>query len=212
MATPKEALTGTDQPININSNAKASPCNQLIDNTDTVSFKNNDQSDAALVTFLGAGAGEFTYQGQPVTALTIPAGESVGPLTPVSANVTVNYNVKVATSSGEAFAIEVGTGPLEIDIVDDDGTTEPNEAGIPNNGSFFFKNESADDQASISFAGDTGAFHYQNGDPVVSPVVVAAGSSSATIFGQGTNKKVTYSIIMSAAAGGGNGTIKVGQT
>ena len=212
MATPKEALTGTDQTINISSNAKASPWNQLIDDTDTVTFKNNDQNEPALVTFLGAGAGEFTYQGQPVTTLTIPPGESVGPLTPVNSNLTVNYNVSVGANSDGAFAIEVGTGPLEIEITDDDGNTEPNEAEIPNNGSFFFENESADDQASISFGGDSGVLRYQNGDPVISPVVVAAGEASATIFGQGTNKKVTYSIIMSAEAGGGNGTIKVGQT
>jgi|SRR5215467_2743387 len=212
MATPKEALTGTDQTININSNAKATPWNQQIGNTDTVTFKNNDQSDAAIVTFLGAGVGEFTYQDEPVTTLTIPPGESVGPLTPNTPNVTVNYNVGVGQNSDGAFAIEVGSGPLEIEILDDDGSTEPNEAEIPNNGSFFFQNESTDDQASISFGGDTSVLHYQNGDPVVSPVVVEASSQSATIFGQGTNKKVTYSVIMSAKAGGGNGTIKVGQT
>ena len=212
MATPKEALTGTDQTININSNAKATPWNQQIGNTDTVTFKNNDQSDAAIVTFLGAGVGEFNYQDEPVTTLTIPPGESVGPLTPNTPNVTVNYNVGVGQNSDGAFAIEVGSGPLEIEILDDDGSTEPNEAEIPNNGSFFFQNESTDDQASISFGGDTSVLHYQNGDPVVSPVVVEASSQSATIFGQGTNKKVTYSVIMSAKAGGGNGTIKVGQT
>src|SRR5215472_16778673 len=133
MATPKEALTGTSHTININSNAKASPSNLAIGNQDTVTFQNNDQTSNATVTFLGAGADEFDYEGQPVTTVTVPAGGSFGPLTPNTADVTVNYDVQVGTAGEGPFAIEVGTGPLEIVIVDDSGNTNLEEAEIPNN-------------------------------------------------------------------------------
>jgi len=213
MATPKEALTGTSHTININSNAKASPSNLAIGNQDTVTFQNNDQTSNATVTFLGAGADEFDYEGQPVTTVTVPAGGSFGPLTPNTADVTVNYDVQVGTAGEGPFAIEVGTGPLEIDIVDDSGNTNLEEAEIPNNGTLFFENQ-ATEKATISFGGDK-VLYDPNGNPVGS-VTVDAGSSSEVLTGKGTNKEVTYSIAMSlqtdGGLGGGNGTIKVGQT
>jgi hypothetical protein len=213
MATPKEALTGTSHTININSNAKASPSNLAIGNQDTVTFQNNDQTSNATVTFLGAGADEFDYEGQPVTTATVPAGGSFGPLTPNTADVTVNYDVQVGSAADGPFAIEVGTGPLEIDIVDDSGNTNLEEAEIPNNGTLFFENQ-ATAKATISFGGDK-VLYDPNGNPVDS-VTVDAGSSSEVLTGKGTNKEVTYSIAMSlqtdGGLGGGNGTIKVGQT
>jgi len=215
MATPKEALTGTNQTININSNAKASPKNQAIGNQDTVTFKNNDPNDAATVTFLGAGDGEFSYNGSPVSSVEVPAGSSAGPLTPLTSNVTVDYELSVGSNTGGPFSIEVGTGPLEIDILDDDGNTDLEDAAIPNNGTMFFKNESSDDTATITFGGDRDVLYDQNGNPVTSQQVGPA-SSGALLTGRGSNKEVTYSVSMSLQAdgglGGGNGTIKVGQT
>jgi hypothetical protein len=214
MATPKEALTGTNQTININ-NAKASPKDQGIDNQDTVTFKNNDTNDAATVTFLGAGAGEFSYNGSPVTTLDVPAGGSAGPLTPPTSNVTVDYQVQAGSDAGGPFSIAVGTGPLEIDIVDDAGNTNLENAAIPNNGTLFFKNESSDDTATITFGGDRDVLYDQNGNPVTSQQV-GPGTSGTALTGRGSNKDVTYSVSMSAqpggGLGGGNGTIKVGQT
>ena len=214
MATPKEALTGTSHTININSNAKASPSNLAIGNQDTVTFQNNDQTSNATVTFLGAGADEFDYEGQPATTVSVPAGGSSGPLTPNTANVTVNYDVQLGPEDDGPFAISVGSGPLEIDIVGDDGSTNLEKAGIPNNGTLFFKNESTDDRATITFGGDK-VLYDPNGKQVDS-LVVDASSSSEVLTGKGTDKQVTYSIAMSLQAdgglGGGNGSIKVGQT
>lgn len=216
MATPKEALTGTSHNININNNAKASPSNLQMGDNDTVTFNNNDLNDAATVTFLGAGAGEFSYQGQTVTTFTIPASGSFGPLSANVPDVTVNYNVVAGVKNDGPFAIEVGNGPLEIDIVDDQGNTNLGAAEIPNNGTLFFKNESTDDQASITFGGDSNVLFYPDGSPVVSPVAIAASSSTPHLTGKGTNKNVTYTIAMSVqedgGLGGGNGSIKVGQT
>jgi len=215
MATPKEALTGTNQTININSNAKASPKNQAIGNQDTVTFKNNDPNDAATITFLGAGEQEFSYNGSPVTSLEVPAGSSAEPLTPLTANVTIDYDISAGANIGGPFSIEVGRGPLEIDIEDDDGNTDLEEAAIPNNGTLFFKNESTDDTATITFGGDGDVLYDQNGNPVTSQQV-GPGASGALLTGKGSNKEVTYSVSMALQAdgglGGGNGTIKVGQT
>ena len=114
MATPKEALTGISQTININSNAKASPKNQPIGNSDTVTFKNNDPNNTATVTFLGAGADEFSYNGSTVSSVTVTAGGTAGPLTPNNSNLTVDYQVSIAPQQGGPFSIEVGSGPLQI--------------------------------------------------------------------------------------------------
>jgi hypothetical protein len=215
MATPKEALTGASQTININQHAKASPKNQDIGNQDTVTFKNNDPNDAATITFLGAGAGEFSYNGSPVNSVDVPAGSSAGPLTPLTSNVTVDYQVQAGSNSGGPFSIEVGTGPLEIDIKDDEGNTDLENAAIPNNGTLFFKNESTDDTATITFGGDRDVLYDQNGNAVTSQQV-GPGTSGALLTGRGSDKEVTYSVSMSlqpdGGLGGGNGTIKVGQT
>jgi hypothetical protein len=216
MATPKEALTGTDHTININSNAKASPKNRTMDNQDTVTFKNNDPNYNATVTFLGAGAGELSYNGSPVTSVTVAAnGGTTGPLTPITASVTVDYKVQAGVDTGGPFSIQVGTGPLEIDITDDDGDTNLEDAAIPNNGTLFFKNQSTDDTATINFGGDQNVLYDQNGNPVTSQKV-GPSTWGAPLTGKGSNKNVTYSVSMSletdGGLGGGNGTIKVGQT
>jgi hypothetical protein len=216
MATPKEALAGTDHQININSNAIASPKNQSIGNQDTVTFKNNDPNADATVTFLGAGAGEFTYNGSPVTSVTVPAsGGTAGPLAPNNSNVTVDYSVVVGSKTSASFSIEVGSGPLEIDIVNDDGDTNLEDAAIPNNGTLFFQNESLDDTATIRFGGDKDVMYDQDGNPVTSQQV-GPSTSGETLTGKGSNKNVTYSVSMASdrdgGLGGGNGSIKVGQT
>ena len=215
MATPKEALTGVVQPININSQAKAAPPNKTMANTDTVQFTNNDPHDDATVTFEGAGAGVFTLNGQPVTTLTISANGGVsGELTPTQSNLTVDYLVSAGANSGGAFSIEVGTGPLEIDIVDDDGDTNLEAAAIPNNGTLYFKNETGE-TATITFGGDKDVLYDSNGNPVTSQTV-DNNSSGGVLTGKGSNKHVTYGVAMSVAepgrVGTGGSSIKVGQT
>jgi hypothetical protein len=210
MATPKEALTGTNHTINVN-NAKASPKNQKMENQDTVTFKNND-TNAATITFLGAGANEFG-----TNPIMVAASGSSSALTPGTANVTVNYRITQGGATGGLCSIEVGSGPLEIDIIDANGKTNLEDAEIPNNGTVFFKNESTSQPASIAFGGDQNVLFYPNGSPVTSPVVVPANSSTPNLQGRGTNKDVSYQITMLAGESdrittGGNGSIKVGQT
>ena len=211
MATPKEALTGTDQTINVN-NAKASPKNQAIGNQDTVTFKNNDTHDAATITFLGAGSNEFG-----TNPIMVAASGSSSALIPGTANVTVDYQVTQGGATGGPYSIEVGSGPLEIDIIDASGNTNLEYAEIPTNGTVFFKNESTTQPASIAFSGDQNVLFYPDGSAVTSPVAVPANSSTANLQGRGTNKDVSYQITMLPGESdrittGGNGSIKVGQT
>ena len=206
MATPKEALTGAVQSININSNGKASPRNQSIGNQDTVTFKNNDANNAATVTFLGAGANEFGG------AVTIPAGGSSAPLTPVNGNVTVDYDVTVGSNGGGPFSIQVGSGPLEIDIVDLEGDTNLPTAEIPNNGSVFFANTMGY-TATIQF-NKANVLFDENGNSVTQQVV-NANLSGAVLTGRGTSQDVGYTINLAGHARKvetGSGSIKVGNT
>ena len=212
MATPKEALTGASQTININSNAKASPANQGIGDTDNVTFQNNDHTDSATVTFLGAGANEFNYQGMNASTISVPAGGSVGPLVPNTPNVTVDYNVSVGNNNDGPFSIEVGSGPLEIDIVNVFGNTNLMYAAIPNNGTVFFKNETTG-TATIAFT-PADVLYDSNGNSV-SQQTVNPQSSGAVLTGKGTNKNVSFSINVSVGESDrvetGNGSIKVGS-
>lgn len=210
MATPKEALTGTNQTINVN-NAKASPKNQGIGNQDTVTFKNNDSNNAATVAFLGAGANEFGSN-----PITIPASDSSSPLTPTTPNITVDYQITQGGAVGLPYSIEVGSGPLEIDITNANGDTAPSDAGIPNNGTLFFKNESTSLEASITFSGDHNVLFYPDSTPVTSPLLVPANSSTVNLQGRGSDKHVSYITEMKLTKADrvmtGSGSIKVGQT
>ena len=205
MATPKEALTGAAQTININSDGKASPKNQSIGNLDTVTFNNNDAQNIAPATFLGAGANEFGG------AVTIPAGASSAPLTPVNAYVTVNYQISVGSNGGGPFSIQVGGGPLEVDIVDLQGDTNLPTAEIPNNGSVFFANTMGY-TATIQF-NKANVLFDGNGNSVTQQVV-NANTSGAVLTGRGTNQDVSYTITLAGhqrKVETGNGSIKVGS-
>ena len=215
MATPKEALSGAVQTININSQAKAAPPDKQMDNTDTVQFTNNDPTDDATITFEGAGAGVFTLNGQPVTTLTVSAGGGVsGELSPSQSNLTVDYAVSVGTNSAGPFSIEIGTGPLEIDILDTEGDTNLEFAAIPNNGTLYFQNETSQ-TATIVFGGDKNVLYDSNGNAVTSQTV-NANSPGGVLTGKGSNKNVTYGVTTSIAeperVESGGGSIKVGQS
>lgn len=209
MATPKEALVS--QTININSDAKASPKNQAIGNSDTVTFKNNDPNDTATVTFLGTGATEFSYNGSTVSSVTVPAGAITGPLTPNTGDVTVDYDVSLGPNSGGPFSIEVGTGPLQINIKNDDGDTDLLAAEIPNNGSLFFNNQ-ATGTATIAFNKPNVLFD-SNGNSVTAQTINGT-TRGATLTGRGTNQDVGYTINVAQhprRVDTGAGTIKVGS-
>jgi len=214
MATPKEALVGATQSININSNAKAAPPNQVIGNADSVTFNNNDHNDSATVQFLANGANEFTYQGSPVSSFSIAPGNSFGPLVPVTFNVTVDYNVSVGQNSGGPFCLQVGSGPLQIDIVNPSGGTDLQNGAIPNNGMVTFNNETTG-TAYVTFSpGD--ALYDQNNNPVAEQVIQPS-TLGAQLTGKGTNKNVSYWVnvitqVKSDRVETGNGTIKIGQT
>lgn len=205
MATPKEALEAS-QTININSNAHASPRNEPMGNQDTVAFKNNAPNDPATMTFLGAGASVFG-----LGSVTIASGATSSPLTPTTSNVTVDYSVTVGNNSAGPFSIQVGNGPLEIDIVTVDGNVNLPTAEIPNNGSVFFQNQEGY-AATIQFSKANVLFD-QNGNSVTSQVV-SGNSAGAVLTGRGTNQDVSYTITMAGhprLADTGNGSIKVGS-
>lgn len=204
MATPKEALAAS-QTININANAHASPRNQSIGNQDTVAFKNNAPNDPATMTFLG-GANVFG-----VGSVTIAAGVTSSPLTPSSSNVTVDYSVTVGNNSDGPYSIQVGSGPLEIDIVTVDGNVNLPTAEIPNNGSVFFNNQEGY-AATIQFSKANVLFD-QNGNSVTQQVV-SGSSPGAVLTGRGTNQDVSYTITMAGhprLSDTGNGSIKIGS-
>lgn len=206
MATPKEALVGANQTININSNAKAAPPNQSIGSQDTVTFKNNDSNDAATMTFLGAGASVFGFG-----SVTIAAGASSSPLTPTR-SATVDYTVSVGNNSGGPFAIQVGNGALEIDIVTVNGDVNLPNAEIPSNGSVFFQNQEGY-AATIQF-NKANVLFDQNGNSVTQQVV-SGNSAGAVLTGRGTNQDVGYTINMAGhprKVETGSGSIKVGNT
>ncbi len=209
MATPKEALTGAVQPININQHAKAAPPNQAIANTDSVQFTNSDPSNTATVTFLGAAANVFGAS----TVSIAPNGGTSGQLTPNQSNLTVDYKVAVGSLTGGPFSIEVGSGPLEIDIVDTTGNTNLGTAAIPNNGSLYFKNETSE-TATIDF--DIANALFDSSGNSVTSQTVNPNSSGEVLTGRGTNKDVTYSVDMTPIqpdrVATGNGSIKIGQT
>ena len=214
MATPKEALVGATQNININSNAKASPSNQSIGNTDGVTFNNSDQNDSATVSFLAKGTNEFSYQGSPIGSFSIAPGSSFGPLVPVTPNVTVDYNVNVGQNSGGAFSIQIGTGPLQIDIINSSGGTDLLNGAIPNNGTVVFNNENANGTAYVTFAPND-VLYDQNNNPV-SEQVIQPSTLGAPLTGKGTNKNVSYWVnvitpVKSHRVETGNGSIKVGS-
>jgi hypothetical protein len=208
MATPKEALTGTVQPININQNAKAAPPNRPMANIDQVQFTNNDPTNTATVTFLGAAANAFG-----ASSVSILPNATSDPLTPTQSNLIVDYNVAVGTARGGPYSIAVGSGPLEIDILDSTGNTNLLYAAIPNNGSLFFRNETANEDATVDF-GEANVL-FDNGNSVTSQSVPAS-SSGKVLTGRGTNKDVSYTVSMATSNTGrvmtANGSIKVGQT
>lgn len=214
MATPQEALVDATQSIHINSNAKAAPPNQAIGNADSVTFSNNDPNDSATMQFLANGANEFTYQGSPASSFTIPPAGSYGPLVPTTSNVTVDYNVTVGQNSGGPFSVQVGSGPLQIDIVNVLGNTDLPIAAIPNNGTVTFNNETSG-TAYVTFS-PSDALYDQNNNPVPEQVVHAS-TVGAPLTGRGTNKNVSYWVnvitqVKSDRVETGNGTIKIGQT
>src|SRR5215831_18691209 len=210
MAHPKEAPIAAQQPININSQGTASPHNLPMADTDTVVFNNNNPTDTASVTFLGAGASVFSNP--PVM---VPNGSSPS-LSPQQPDVTVNYLVGMGGASHGPFSIQVGSGPLEIDVLDGFGNTNLPNAAIPNNGQIQFKD--------LTSIGGTVTFNSPlydgNGNPVTSQQL-NANSPSPALTGRGTNKEVLYFTNMNTNAakehthghggvGGGSGTIKIG--
>lgn len=208
MATPKGAIIGAVQSINISSNAKASPRNKAIGNIDSVQFTNNDPTNTATVTFLGAGANVFGASSVSVP----PNGGTSSHLTPNQSNLTVDYIVAAGSATGGPNSIEVGSGPLEIDVIDSNGDTNLGTAEIPNNGTLFFNNQTGY-PGTVTF-GDSNTLFDSSGNGVSSQPL-AANSAAPTLTGKGTNKHVSYSVHLNTGerhrVGDGSGSIKVGS-
>ena len=179
-------------------------------NTDTVVFNNNNPTGTASVAFLGAGTNVFSNP--PVMNPNSPSPS----LSPALSNVTVNYQVGMNGSTYGPYSIQVGNGPLEIDVVNGIGDTNLPNAAIPNNGQIQFRD--------LTGFGGTVTFNSplydSNGNPVTSQPL-NANSASPVLTGRGTNKTVLFFTNMNANAakehshghggvGSGSGSIKIG--
>lgn len=209
MATPKGAITGVVQSITISSAAKASPENQQMGNLDTVQYQNGSAVATATVNFMGAAANLFGS-----SIINVPNNNGVSTrLTPHQTNVTVDYMIAMGPIHTGPYSIEIGTGPLEIDIIDAAGDTNLPNAAVGNDSTLFFKNLTTNETATITFGGDQ-VLYDANGNLVTSQVVHAS-SSGAVLMGKGLNKNVSYMIAMSPSPSGrvrsGSGSIKVGH-
>ena len=211
MAQPKEALTGATKPITISGNAVVTPPNQTMGNSDIAQFTNTSSAINATVTFLGAARYAF---GNNYGSFSVPSNNGKVPLTPHMNNLTVNYTVGMGVILSNTYSIEIGTGPLEIDITDSLGSTNIPASSIGNNGTFFFRNLTSL-KATITFPAGQTSIYNADGTLATSQVILA-NSPGAVLTGIGTNQFVTYTIAMTNAdgeiVGTGTKSIKVGQT
>ncbi len=119
----------------------------------------------------------------------------------------MNYTVTISGGSFEPFAIEVGTGPLEISVTN--AVPNPSVAVIPPNGEIIF---TATDQ-------NCGIIWKDNNDPFIpllTEVYVGESNNTPATEHGSSAKNFPYSLNSSApqhkdhhVGGGGGGTIKV---
>ncbi len=200
MATAR-VFTTPDQPININQQGQANPSSVQISDDQNVTFSNNSGSTISI-TFAPTA---ITHQKvfNDINNLASGANYTEGPLV---SNITVNYNVTMNGQTEGPFAIEVGTGQLEISVTGANPT--PDIAAIPPNGEIQFN--STDVQYAIA---------WLDGDPFT-PLLnyVYVGQPNNQVGKEnGRSGDFHYTLAPSAGAvqastmqpSGGGGTIKV---
>jgi hypothetical protein len=202
MATAR-VLTTPDQLVNINRQGQASPAGVQIANGQSVQFNNNSGSPISITFSATAISNQTVFND--INNLASGASYTEAPLV---ANITVNYNVSMNNDVYGPFAIEVGTGQLEISVTA--ATPTPRIGAIPPNGEIQFN--ATDHQCTIT---------WQNSDPftpALNDVYVGQANNQVGAENGNSGKNFNYTLAPSAGAvqtamihplGGGGGTIKV---
>jgi hypothetical protein len=201
MATAR-VIPEQDQQITINSQGDAHPSAVRIDNGQNVTFNNISGATISILFEDTAISHRRVFN----DIANLQNGESYTEA-PLISDITVNYTISM--NGNEPFAIEVGTGPLEISVT---GTNPTPEIGaMPPNGEVLFQ----------SGDGLTHSLNWQDGDPFNPPInsVTPSGNSGTE---NGNKGRFRYTIVslqpaptsaklanMGAQPMGGGGTIKV---
>src|SRR6266478_2754987 len=130
MATAR-VFTAPAQPININQQGQANPGGVQISNDQSVKFSNNSGSTISITFAPTAISNETVFND--INNLASGANSTEAPLV---SDITVNYSVTMNGQIAGPFAIEVGTGPLEISVTS--GAPTPLNGAIPPNGEIQF--------------------------------------------------------------------------
>jgi len=188
------------QQVNINSNFDAHPNGVQIDNSQPVKFNNNSGSTISI-TF----ANTAISNRQVFTNIdNLGPGQSVT-VSPLVTGVTVNYQVWNNLENFGPFAIEVGTGPLEISVTN--GIPTPNRAAVPVNGDIQFA--ATDQQCSLSWSPSNPT------NPALTTVYVGQTNNQVATVRGNLGQVSSYMLNTQAPVkahkvqGGGGGTIKV---
>lgn len=200
MATAR-VFTAPDQPININRQGQANPAGVQISNDQSVKFSNNSGSTISI-TFAPTAISDQTVFND-INSLASGANYTEAPLV---SGITVNYNVSLNGQTYGPFAIEVGTGPLEISVTGTNPT--PTIGTIPPNGEIQFS--ATDDQCAIT---------WLNGDPFTPALnYVYVGQANNQVGAENGNSGKDFGYTLAPSAGAvqaakmhplGGGTIKV---
>src|SRR5215470_15924387 len=188
------------QQVNINSTYDANPAGVQITDSQPVKFNNNSGSTISITFAPTAITGRKVFNDINNLASGQSATES-----PLVTGVTVNYEVWYQLQNYGPFAIEVGTGPLEISVTN--GIPTPNRAAVPVNGEIQFA--ATDQQCSLSWSPSNPT------NPALTTVYVGqANNQVATVRGN-LGQVSSYMLNTQAPVkahkvqGGGGGTIKV---
>jgi len=161
---------------------------------DTIEFINSTSSPVSIAFTTTSGAVFHNIA-------SLAAGANSGQISPLMNNVTVNFTITNLSAGGGTSspgAIQVGTGPLRIDIVG--GNTSPDPVSIPRGGQLQLRPD-ASYQVSIT---PPNAFspNVTSITPTNSPVMTATNLAS----------QATYTLVGPGIKGTkGKGTVKIGS-
>lgn len=189
------------QQVNINSSYDANPAGVQINDGQPVKFNNNSGSTISITFAPTAITNRRVFN----DIQNLASGQSVTE-SPLVTDVTVNYEVWWNLQNYGPFAIEVGTGPLEISVTN--GLPTPNRSAVPPNGEIQFN--ATDQQCSLNWSPNNPT------NPQLTAVYVGQSNNQVASVRGSVGQAFTYSLNTSAEApkphrvlGGGGGTIKV---
>lgn len=189
------------QQVNINSNYDANPAGVQITDSQPVKFNNNSGATISITFAPTAITGRRVFN----DITNLANGQSVTE-SPLVTDVTVNYQVWYGLQNYGPFAIEVGTGALEISVTN--GLPTPNRSAVPPNGEIQFN--ATDQQCSLNWSPNNPT------NPQLTTVYVGQSNNPVASVRGSLGQAFNYSLNTSAEAhkahkvqGGGGGTIKV---